>query len=311
MIRKWLLGDMPRTDAALVNRLELMEQRLAGMQAALERIERLEHGGRATYVGNGRVLTKAAFPDWTLSFLVEADDRLIAPYLITSGVHEPDLTQHFLRTVAPTDHCLDLGANVGYFACLMARRAQQGKVVAVEADPRTFALLRDNMSINFLDPVMTPLCGAIADREGELTFHRRLTRSGNTSIINPDAAYIESMGEPQTESFAVRSFPIDSLLDQVDGRIDHIKIDIEGAEPLAFRGIARTLAANPGIRIVMEWAPVQIQWAGFDLGDFITQLQSLGLSPSMLYADGTPHAISYDDLRTAQYISGVLLTLAA
>lgn len=280
------------------------------MQAVLARIERMEHGGRATYVGDGRVLTKVSLPDRILSLLVESRDRLIAPSLITHGHHEPDLTNHFLRSVQPTDHCLDLGANIGYFACIMGSSARQGKVIAVEADPRTHALLRDNLAINFLEQHCEAVNGAIADKADKLTFHRRVTRSGNTSIINPSADYIASVGEPETEIFDVTSFPIDSLLDRMDGRIDHIKIDVEGAEPLAFNGIAQTLVANPAICIIMEWAPVQIQWAGFDLNQFVDTLIALGLTPGMLLPDGTARPISWDDLRGAAYISGVHLTMA-
>lgn len=290
-------------------RLDSIEAQLRRVQDSLNRIENLEHGGRATYVGDGRVLTKVALPDGNLSLLVESGDRLIAPFLITSGVHEPDLTNHFLRNVQTHDHCLDLGANVGYFACIMGHKATQGKIRAVEADPHIYQYVRDNLSINFMEGRAQAICGAIADQEGELVFHRRLTRSGNTSIIDPGAEYTAHMGEPASEHFSVRSFPIDSLLDEMDGRIDHIKIDIEGAEPLAFRGIDQTLLANPTIKIIMEWAPSQIQWAGFDLADFITQLQSLALKPAMLRKDGTPYPISFEDLRGAAYISGVLLTL--
>src|SRR5579872_1396640 len=65
----------------------------------LTRLEKLAHGGRATYVGNNRVLTKVVIGDVVLAFLVQADDRLIVPNLIIEGEHEPEVTRYFVENV--------------------------------------------------------------------------------------------------------------------------------------------------------------------------------------------------------------------
>ena len=72
--------------------------------------------------------------------------------------------------------------------------------------------------------------------------------------------------------------PLDMLLPQFDGRLDYIKIDVEGAEPLVLSGAHQTIANNPHIRIVMEWAPNQIRAAGFDIAQFIRKLDQHGTS---------------------------------
>lgn len=277
------------------------------IQEKLNRIESLEHGGRAAYVGNGRVLTKAVFPKWSLSYFAEGNDRLISPHLITHGRHEEDLTNYFINTIKSNDNCLDLGANIGYFTCLMGKLASEGKTIALEADPLIFEYTRDNIYINFLEGRTTAICGAIADHNGDLTLHRRVTRSGNTSIINTSTEYTSSLGEPASEKFTVQCFTIDSLLEQMGGRIDHIKIDVEGAEPLAFKGIRQTIRLNPQLAVIMEWSPAQIHAAGFDLCNFISDLKDLHLKPSVLTIEGHPNAISYDDLLATNYISGLLL----
>ena len=293
---------------SLAEKVGALSAQLAQTQAALERIEALEHGGRAAYVGGGRVLTKAAFPDWSLSYFAEGNDRLISPHLITHGRHEDDLTNFFLRNVAENSHCLDLGANIGYFACIMAKKAKAGRTIAVEADPAIAQYVQDNLHINFLEGVAESICGAISDSVGELTLHRRVTRSGNTSIIDVGDAFAQSKGEPPTETFAVPCFTIDSLLQRMDGRVDFIKIDVEGAEVMAFRGAHETIRVNPQIQVIMEWSPGQIRAAGFEIAPFLGLLQDYGLSPAMLNVDGTSYPVSYELLAGAEYISGVLLT---
>jgi len=292
----------------LAEKVGTLSMQLAEVQAALERIEALEHGGRAAYVGGGRVLTKAAFPDWSLSYFAEGNDRLISPHLITHGRHEDDLTNFFLRNIAEGSHCFDLGANIGYFACLMAKKASGGRTIAVEADPAICKFVQDNLHINFLEGVSETICGAISDQIGELTLHRRVTRSGNTSIIDVGDAFAENHGEPPTEMFVVPCFTIDSLLPKVGGRVDFIKIDVEGAEVMAFKGAHETIRSNPQVKIIMEWSPGQIRAAGFETEAFLELLRDYRLSPSMLNLDGTSYPISYELLADAQYISGVLLT---
>lgn len=303
---RWLRNLLGVDD--LAEKVGALSTRLADLQASLERIEALEHGGRAAYVGGGRVLTKAAFPEWSLSYFAEGNDRLISPHLITHGRHEDDLTNFFLRNIAEDSHCLDLGANIGYFACIMAKKARFGKTIAVEADPAICQYIQDNLHINFLENVSEVICGAISDKMGELTLHRRVTRSGNTSIIDVGDAFARSKGEPPTETFVVPSFTIDSLLPKMDGRVDFIKIDVEGAEVMAFDGARETIRSNPQINILMEWSPGQIRAAGFEIEPFLAQLRDYGLSPAMLNVDGTSYPISYELLEGAQYISGVLLT---
>ncbi len=284
-----------------------LEARLARIEAALARIEQLTHGARATYVGAGRVLTRATFPDFHLGFLVKGDDRLLAPALIVNGVYEAEITNHFLRTVKPSDHCIDVGGNFGYYTCLMGRLAHSGRTTGIEPDPETFELLRDNIYINYLERCTTGLHGAASNADGTLTLHRRITRSGNTSIVQLNSDALRMIGEVPSEEFQAEAFRVDKLLDAMNGRVDHIKIDVEGAEPLVLEGMQRTLATNPRLRIVMEWSPGQIQGAGFDLNTFVDQMRTAKLKPSAIGPTG-PTAVSFDDLVASSYLTGVLLT---
>lgn len=278
----------------------------AEIMRRFDALERLSHGGRGTYVGGNRVLAKCVIGGVTLGYLVEADDLLLSPGLILNGSHEDDLVRFFAAHVKDDSRCLDIGANYGFFACLFGKYAPRGKVVAVEPHPAVFQLLRDNIQLNDVAPVVAPLCAAVSDAAGKLQLFPRVGRSGNTSITQmPDAA-LSSLGEAKAEPFWVDALRIDDLLPQFDNRIDFIKLDVEGAEPLALRGARQTIAANPQLAIVMEWAPSQLRDAGFEAAEFLGEIRDAGL----VAADLGPHgveALSFDALLGLDYRAGILL----
>jgi FkbM family methyltransferase len=252
----------------------------------LERLERLIEGGRTAPVGNNRLLIRVVAGEYIFGFFLHADDRNIMPSLAVHGNYEPDLTNYFLSTIRDTDHCLDVGANFGYFTCLMACRAPNGRTIGIEPDPEVFELLRDNIFANCVQRCASPLQAAVGETEGSLTLYKRITRSGSTSIAQVPPEILRAYGEPDSPSLKVVCRPVDSLLPQFDGRIDVIKIDVEGAEPLVFRGAKETLERNPNVKIVMEWLPAQIQAAGFDPGEFLGELEALGLAAAVVGPQG-------------------------
>lgn len=283
-----------------------LEPRIAALEATLARLETFSHGSRATFVGHNRVLVRAVVHGANIAWLVAADDLLLSPWFIATGEYDRDLTDYVVRTIRPDSHCIDVGANFGYFSCLMARFAPQGRVVGIEADERVFALARDNVAINGFNGTTRVIHAAASDRPEPLTLYRRSTRSGNTSIARVGRGLTELLGEAEEEAFTVAGVTLDSLLDDFDGRIDLIKIDVEGAEPLVFRGARETVARNPQIEIVMEWSPGQMQAAGFDLRSFADDLDGMGLTPWAM-APHTLEPLTWEALLALPYQPGVVL----
>ena len=247
---------------------------------------------------------KAVVAGAQIAFLLEADDRLLTPWFIVSGRYETELTDFFLGNLKPDSHCIDVGANFGYYTCLMSRFCPSGKVIAIEADAHVCALVRDNIAINGFTHIAEAIHAAASDTLNRLTFHRRLTRSANTSLVKMPAHFVADLGEPPSEPFEVDGLRIDDLLPRLDGRVDFIKIDVEGAEPLALRGARETIKRNQQLIIVMEWSPGQIRGAGFDPNAFLAELEGMGLRSF----DTAGKALSRDDLLSAPYFAGIILS---
>lgn len=282
--------------------------RLDEIGARLSKLEQLSRGGVAVYVGGNRLLVRCDAGQLRTIYFVEADDKLIVPNLIAEGIYEPEVTRFMEANIRQSDHCLDVGAHFGYYTCIMAKLAWKGRVLAVEPDHTAYLLLRDNIYANWCESITSALNVAIAGKAGSLTLFRRNLRSGNTSIANFNPQAAEELGEPPPTPLDVVAMPIDSLLPRMGGRIDIIKIDIEGAEPLAFRGLSQTLKANPGIRIIMEWSPDQVRTAGFDVAAFTNEIATLGLIPHVISQERAV-PVSWNDLLSTPYLSGVVFSM--
>jgi FkbM family methyltransferase len=313
-IRGWLreflglpqnFGEPDREMGAMKAQLDRIEKTLAQLQGRLSLMEAFSHGGRTTYMGDGLVLIKAIVNGIQIIFLVEAGDRLIAPWFVATGLYETELTEHFGRILRKDDHCLDVGANFGYFTLLFGRFCPQGKSIGVEADETLFKIARDNIHINDLGRNTSIYHSAICETERTLTLFRRVGRSGNTSIFKVHEGFLDYLGEAPSVEFSVPGVSIDQFSQHFAGKLDIIKIDIEGAEPLAFAGAQSVIAANPDLQIVMEWSPGQIQAAGFDVGEFLDNLSRMGLRFHRLDASVTE--LTSQDLLNTPYSAGILL----
>ncbi|MEL6299158.1 MAG: FkbM family methyltransferase [Pseudomonadota bacterium] len=138
--------------------------------------------------------------------------------------------------VTPGDTVIDAGANIGAVSVFLAKQVgARGRVLAVEMLPATAACLRHNLSLNGLQNVSV-IERALADQSGlhvkaEVTEgvfgQARLSHAGDPT-------------ERASQIVEVATTTLDELAAEV-GQIALIKIDIEGAEPLAFAGGAEML----------------------------------------------------------------------
>jgi len=178
---------------------------------------------------------------------VRPNDFYIGAAIAREHAYEPHVTAEIRRCLLPGGVFVDLGANLGYFTLLAAARVgARGRVIAFEPNPRNCDLLRHSIDANGFAHVELHPC-AVAEQERRLMLDTQGTTSTGL-VVDP----VPGGGKPLVQAVA-----LDDTLRDV-GRVDLIKMDIEGGEPRALRGMPNLLRTHRPI-IVTEFCPVLLQ----------------------------------------------------
>src|SRR5262249_32474127 len=152
------------------------------------------------------------------------------------GIFESETVELFLKLLAPGMTALDVGANVGQYTLLAAQRVgPSGRVHAFEPTPHVAAKLRANVRLNGFRNV-TVAAMAVGDNCGEATLYY-VDDDGSNNILAPEPGYPTSVKVPLITLD-------DYLASQGLGKVDVMKMDIEGAELKALRGSPRLLSGD-------------------------------------------------------------------
>lgn len=140
------------------------------------------------------------------------------------------------------DKILDIGAGMGEDAWVFSRAVgERGRILAVEAHPTTYQILRDFIHYNRL-PNVDPYFGAACNHPGRAIITDRPMSDWQLNSL--------SFGQntSMTAGHGVPAFRLDDL-EPVIGfpRIAFIKMNIEGAEALALEGAQHTLSKTQHI----------------------------------------------------------------
>jgi FkbM family methyltransferase len=168
-------------------------------------------------------------------------------------VYEPNLTYFLLNKLQRGECFVDIGANIGYFSLLASSRVGgSGKVIAVEAAPETFRLLQDNIERNHCTNVAAYNLAATAD-DCRVRIVRTDARNIGANTITPGTADDEA---------SVQGASIVKILGADIGRVNVIKIDIEGSEAPVLKDIIENLDKFPArLTIITELGPQSAQAA--------------------------------------------------
>ena len=186
------------------------------------------------------------------------------------GTYEPQETLLLPALLRPGDTCVDVGAHWGYFSLLAAARVGgSGRVLAIEADPRVFAMLQKTLDLN---PSLTveAIKVAAAAEAGTLVLNGFDERGDNWGVSS--VATVQGGA-----SFEVPSESLDSLLEGRGVReVGLLKMDIEGAEVLALRGADRLLREHRIRSLLLELHPPQIAALGASPAELVASLRGHG-----------------------------------
>ncbi|MEX0777392.1 MAG: FkbM family methyltransferase [Phycisphaeraceae bacterium] len=188
------------------------------------------------------------------------------------GLYELTTGRLIRRLLRPGDHFVDGGANIGYFTLLAAQRVgTRGHVDAFEPQPNNRARLIEHLKLNSLNDRVTVHDTALSDQEGQATIHffppddDQHNHGCSTLFVEP---------ADHTQATRVRTVRMDQVLHGSSPCL--IKLDLEGAEPLAISG-AQELLKSAAPYVIGELNPWRSKIAGMAGNEWVRR--SLAIQP--------------------------------
>ncbi len=155
------------------------------------------------------------------------------------GTYELDLQNGLKQQVRTGWVAYDVGANIGYFTLLFSKMVgETGMVFSFEPLPTNLERLQRNLSLNNLPSFVKIIPCAVIDQTKQTQF--LIGSSGAMGKVNGSAG--REKKDLYRESINVAGISLDDFIYKESNPIPQvIKMDIEGGEVLALRGMTRLL----------------------------------------------------------------------
>lgn len=221
--------------------------------------------------------------------------------IFVTGRYEPNEFCLLARVLKSGMTFIDIGANMGLYTLFAASRVgESGYVVSIEPSAREMEILQNNVQQNALRNVR--LCQvALLDRASEVELLvAGLQNSGHNTL----GAFGYNTTLDHREK--VRAMRLDDLVQSEKlGRVDVIKMDIEGAELAALRGGADTIHRFHPV-VLLELSDRALQHQHSNSGDVLDLLTQHGYRFFGFTADtGLPVPLARENYFDSQNVIAV------
>jgi FkbM family methyltransferase len=175
----------------------------------------------------------------------------------------------FVRLLAeatpPGGVVLEGGAHLGFVTVHAAQAAgPTGRVITFEANPTVLTVLRENLAANGVDDRVEIVPKALGDSAGRTWFY--VSGGGEMSSL-----FAPAVTSVPVEVEIVRGDAV------VSGPVDVVKLDIEGGELAALRGMERLFGgAQPPHALFLECNPELLDRAGTSQDEVLAWLAAHG-----------------------------------
>lgn len=179
---------------------------------------------------------------------VGSDDIGRALYWRGLASWEPETIRVFFRLAQQAKLTFDVGANTGLFTLIACAANPTGRVVAFEPVPYVFSRLQEQICVNQFEARCMLRREAVSSEPGKTKFHIPTEEIPKSASLNVEGF----RGIPGT-LIDVTVTTIDRVAAET-GKIDLMKIDVEGFEDKALEGM-HTVLTEDRPEIVVECNP--------------------------------------------------------
>jgi len=172
---------------------------------------------------------------------------------------------------------IDIGANNGVISIGMLHNSEVEKAIAIEPEPRNFAMLQHNIKQNKMSDKIICIPCAASNSKGILNFELSSDNFGDHRVC-PEINNIDlEFKKTGCNIIKVKSDKVDNLIKKIPEQfkkdIALMWIDVQGHEGYVFQGARDLLSGN--IPVVSELWPYGIKRAGMSEDDYIDIVSSL------------------------------------
>lgn len=173
----------------------------------------------------------------------------------------------FLKQIIKPGHTIiDIGANIGFYAEILSDlTGENGKLICFEPDPVNFTKLKENTKGK---KNTTLYQYAVSDKPGTISFYLSHRLNVDHRSYKP---------EKFDREIQVEAVSLDQFLG-AEFKADIIKIDIQGFELFAFKGMENMLSNNPDLIIVSEFWPYGLKASGTNTLEFFNFFAKSGFT---------------------------------
>lgn len=223
--------------------------------------------------------------------------------LVLDGSYEPESAALCRVLADPTRDAVDVGANAGFFSVLLARTLPKRWILAVEPSPVMADRLRDNLDRNGVGDRVEIVQAALADTSGTADLRRA---PGNEEYATIGVAAHPSLGAVTTPITAepVALDTLDALVERTGIAPGFIKVDVEGAEMLVFRGAQTVLRTHRPV-LLSELNDDLLRANGTSGAELIGVLEAEGYRVRHPFVSGHP-IVTEADLKVPHWVTDVL-----
>lgn len=220
--------------------------------------------------------TKESVPEYITVFdsklyLVPGDNMGLS---IWGEEYEKEESNFIKNNLKPGGIFIDIGANIGFYTVLAAKIVgETGKVIAFEPDPKNIEILKKNIAENKLNNVVIEQ-KAVGERNGVISLYQSEHNAGDhctydrqdrirvlkeKNKINPKGVYDQHSQKDPRKKIEVEMVSLDDYFLKNSITPTFLKIDIQGFEYPAMKGMEDTLKKIPHLTVTSEFWPAGIE----------------------------------------------------
>ncbi len=193
---------------------------------------------------------------------------------IVRGSYEALSVELFDQALSPEATVIDGGAHIGLYSLIASRRiAGESRVFAFEPDPYNFEALAYNLRVNRCLNVQA-FSHALSDTSKPMSFF--------VGKANISGSLFRRSNRGELKELLVRATTVDDAVNVISASRLVAKLDVEGAESKALKGMERTLSSMESVVLLVELNPDALSAARGHQDDLLEMLQKREFSVSLI-----------------------------